>query len=172
MKAFLFLAPLALGSMTVASEKVSSNPNGQIAAIVIAVNQAEVNAAQSAEQKAKSPAVKEFAKHMIQEHSENTQQQLELTKKLGVEPEDSPKVANLRTDSERQLGEVNTHSGASFDKAYIENQITMHAMVLTSIDRELLPMAQDAQMKSFLETTKLHVKQHLAMAKKIQSGLK
>lgn len=146
--------------------------DGEIMTIVSTANKAEVDAAKLAMQNAKSKDVKAFAKHMQQEHTMNDKQGMALAKKLNVKPEDAPHANTMKTDAQAKMEDLKSQKGADFDKAYINSQVEMHKQVLNDLQNTLIPAAKDPQLKTWLEKTSTHVKQHLEKAEKLQASLK
>jgi putative membrane protein len=127
-------------------------------------NLSEIELGQLALQKATDPQVKEFAQMMIDMH---TPAQNEL-KTLGSNRNFT--VAD-RLDEEHQSikDQLSALSGAAFDKAYINGQVTGHqktsAIMQTEIDN-----GQDADVKAYASKSKPMVDQHLALAVSIKTA--
>ena len=99
------------------------------------------------------------------------QQAVALATKLGVTPEESPTSTGLKQGGEQAAQRMQGLSGAAFDRAYIDNEVTYHQTVLDAIDQTLIPSAQNAELKALLEQTRPAVAAHLDHAKRIQSSL-
>src|SRR5690242_2426450 len=67
----------------------------QIAAIVVAANQVDIDAAKLAKSRTKNKDVKSFAETMIRDHEGVNKQAKALVKKLKVKPEASPTSKSL-----------------------------------------------------------------------------
>lgn len=179
MNVFVILAALGVSAAAPAFAATPATTTGaadtadaQISANVMAANTAEIEAGKLAEQKAMNAQVKAFAKHMVEDHSANNKQASTLDKEINVKPEENTNSKQMSADAQSKIDALKSKTGAEFDKAYIDLQVQMHQQVLDAINNKLTPMAMNPSMKSFLSTTKTHVEQHLAMAKKIQSTLK
>jgi putative membrane protein len=146
--------------------------DGQIMTILTTANKGEIQAGQAAEKKAMNAEVKSFASHMVSEHAKNQKEGETLAKKLGVKPMPADKAAALEKDAQAKMAALNAKSGKDFDKAYIDSQVEMHTMVLSELDTNLIPAAKNAELKTFLNTTKAHVTSHLETAKKLQASMK
>lgn len=155
------------------SSDTAKTSDAEIMRIVATANQAEVDAAKLAMKNAKSNDVKNFAKHMQAEHSKNTQQAMSIAKKNKVTPAvDVAAADQMQKDAQAKMDDLKKQKGADFDRAYMDSMVEMHQQVLNDLNNTLIPAAQNPQLKSFLETTKTHVQDHLAKAEKIQSSLK
>ena len=60
---------------------------------------------------------------------------------------------------------------AEFDRAYVESQLKMHQDVLDTIENELLPAAQNDEIRQLLETMREDVETHLAEAQALQQKM-
>ncbi|MBW3630335.1 MAG: DUF4142 domain-containing protein [Gemmatimonadetes bacterium] len=154
-------APAAAGTVT----------DPQIAAIVVAANDADIATGELAKTKGTNPQVKEFANRMITDHTGVNKAATDLVGKLGVTPEPNPTSEQLRQGGEQQVATLQGQSGAAFDRAYIAHEVTYHQQVLDAIDQTLIPNAQNAELKALLEQTRPAVEAHLQHAKQIQTSL-
>jgi len=62
--------------------------------------------------------------------------------------------------------------GAAFDKAYVANEIAFHKMVNGAWERTLIPAANNAELKSLLQTGLKLFQGHEQHAEHVASGLK
>src|SRR4051812_40014261 len=69
--------------------------DAQIAAIVVAANQVDIDAGRVAESASTNPEVKAFGKQMATDHAGVNKQATDLVTKLGVKPEDNPTAQSL-----------------------------------------------------------------------------
>jgi putative membrane protein len=143
----------------------------EIADIVVAANQVDVEAGELAKSKATNPEVREFAERMITDHTAVNQQATELVTRLGVTPEESPTSQQLRQAGEQNRQALQGKSGAEFDRAYIDNEVAYHQQVLDAIDDTLIPNAENPELKALLEQTRPAVAAHLEHAKELQASL-
>ena len=143
----------------------------QIAAIVVAANQVDIEAGQLAKERGTDPRVKEFAQLMITDHTGVNKAASELVGRLGVTPEPNPTSEQLTRDGEKSRTTLQGQSGAAFDRAYVANEVTYHQAVLNAIDQTLIPGAQNAELKALLEQTRPAVASHLEHARGLQTSL-
>ena len=61
---------------------------------------------------------------------------------------------------------------ASFDRAYIDNEVAFHAQVNDALETLLIPSAQNGELKSFLETGLKLFQGHQQHAEHIAAELK
>ena len=156
-----------------APEATTSTPlnDAQIIAITDAANSAEVDAAKYALSHAKNARVRKFAQMMIDHHGKAKQDQAKLVSRLGMAPEESTKLRDLRTSSADTDRTLKAAPDDMFDKVYIDIQVADHQMVLDSLDREFIPNAQNPELKKSLQDFRPKVEQHLNQALEIQKAL-
>lgn len=148
------------------------NPNdAQIAAIVVAANQVDIDAGKFAEHKAQAKDVKAFAQRMITDHTGVNKSATELVQKLHVTPEANDTSRNLEHGGEQNLANLKKLDGAAFDKAYIDHEVAYHEAVLSAVDKTLIPNAQNAELKALLVKVRPAFVAHLEHAKQLQSTL-
>src|SRR3982750_1450032 len=70
--------------------------DAQIAAIVVAANQVDIDAGKLAESKGSNKEVKDFGKRMVTDHTGVNKQASDLVKKLGVKPEENDTSKSLK----------------------------------------------------------------------------
>lgn len=167
---------VAAGLMTLASTAVfaqSAAPNdAQIAGIVVAANTVDINAGKLAETKAQHQDVKAFAKQMVTDHTGVNKQATALVTKLKVTPEESDTSKSLKDGGAENVTKLKGLTGAEFDKAYVDNEVTYHQAVLDAIDKTLIPSAKNSELKALLEKVRPAIDAHLQHAKHIQTAMK
>ena len=128
-------------------------------------NMYEIQAAQIAEQKSTSPAVKSFAKMMIVDHTALTNQMKPLITKAG-------KTAPTDLDQRRKglLDNLNAAGPKDFDKTYIDQQVAAHEETL-SLVKGYADNGDDPGLKAAAAKTAPKVQAHLDKAKAIQAKL-
>ena len=163
---------LAAAALGVATAAWAQAPNdAQIAAIVVAANQVDIDAGRLAASKATNPDVKAYGQMMVTDHTGVNKQATDLVTKLGVKPEDNPTAQSLKSGGADNVKNLESLSGAAFDKAYIDHEITYHQNVLDAVDKTLIPNAQNAELKALLVKVRPAFAAHLAKAKQIQASL-
>ena len=78
----------------------------------------------------------------------------------------------VKDTGQKDLDTIKPLKGADFDRAYIDAQVKEHQTVLGMLDSQLIPNAQNAELKSLLETGLKLFESHQAHAEKILSTLK
>jgi putative membrane protein len=150
----------------------ADGPNdAQIAAIVVTANQVDIDAGKLALTKASSAKVKDFAQLMITDHSGVNETATKLVSKLNVTPEPSATSDSLKQGGEQKRAGLQKLSGASFDRAYVANEVAYHQSVLDAVDKTLIPNARNAELKALLVKVRPAFVAHLEHAKQLQSSL-
>lgn len=153
------------------SGDVETLNDGKIVAIVQTADRGEIEQARDALQKAKNGRVKQFAQHMVTDHSAAEAKLSSLDSSTGITPQESAVTAQLKSGGEQIMGNLRSASGSDFDKAYIDAQVSEHTQVLDLLDNKLIPQAQNVDLTKTLQAVRAKVAGHLKMAQDIQTSL-
>lgn len=167
---FCFLSAIGLAfSVALADDK----PNdAQIAAIVVAANQVDIDAGEFAADRTDNDEVKRFAQTMVTDHTAVNRSAGDLVAKLGVKPEDNATAKALRDGGEQNIAKLRALKGAEFDRAYVDHEIAYHEQVLQALDAALIPNAQNAELKALLVKVRPAFVAHLNHAKHLAASLR
>jgi putative membrane protein len=168
----LSLSTLLAGAVVAAPVTAQGPTDPQIAAIVVAANQVDIDAGHLAVRQGRDAQVKAFARQMITDHSAVNAAAVKLVTKLHVTPEANATSKQLTDGGVANRKKLTPLHGAAFDKAYIDNEVAYHQAVLDAIDKTLIPNAKNAELKALLEQTRPAIAAHLDHAKQIQASLK
>lgn len=144
--------------------------DSQITTILMTANSAEVKAGKQAQKTAKSKEVVEFAKQMVNEHSQSNKEVQDLNAKLKIKEQSSGIRDQLDASARTSDSKLKDKKGADFEKAYIDEQVTMHQTVLDTIDIQLMPNAKSEELKTLLTKTRSTVASHLDHARQLQTA--
>jgi putative membrane protein len=100
------------------------------------------------------------------------QQALDLVKKLNVTPKDNDTSKALAKAAEDERAKLDKLDGAAFDKAYVDNEVAFHKQVNGALESLLIPSAENAELKSLLETALKIFQGHEMHAEHVASELK
>jgi putative membrane protein len=164
----IVVASLFLITASVSAQGVT---DAQIAAIVVTANQVDIDAGKLAESKATNPEVKKFGQQMVVDHTGVNKQATALVTRLKVTPEENPTSQSLKSGGDKNIANLNGLTGAAFDKAYIDHEVTYHQAVIDAIDKTLIPSAKNAELKALLVKVRPAFVAHMEHAKMIQSSL-
>jgi putative membrane protein len=163
---------VACSAFAVTARAESKVSDAQIAAIVVAANQVDIDAGKFAADKTSSAEVKSFAQMMVTDHTSVNKSAVDLVTKLKISPEANDTSRSLKAGGEKNLAELGKLSGKGFDKAYVDHEVAYHEQVIQALDDVLVPNAQNAELKALLVKVRPAFIAHLEHAKHLQSSLK
>ncbi len=144
----------------------------QIAQIALSADAGDSARGKLAETKATNAEVKSFAREMVTDHTMLNKKATELAKKLNVTPQASDANTDLLNKVQGMTQDLQSKTGKDFDKTYMDQEVQIHQLVLDDLDKNLIPGAQNAELKSLLTTARGVVDGHLKRAQAIDAKLK
>jgi putative membrane protein len=108
---------------------------------------------------------------MVTDHTGLNKAAVNLVGKLNIKPEENSSSKHLTTVGEKTMQRLKGMNGAKFDKAYINNEVSYHETVLGSLDKTLIPNAQNQKLKDLLLKARPTIAAHLDHAKRLQAAL-
>ncbi|MEX2182523.1 MAG: DUF4142 domain-containing protein [Gemmatimonadaceae bacterium] len=135
--------------------------DAQIAAVVIAANNADIAFADLALAVSQDADVRAFALMVKKDHESVNEEAGKLLTRLGVTPQGSELSFDLRDDADTKRLMLRDLEGAAFDSAYADNELRYHRSVLTAMDDVLIPAATNAEFKALLVAVRPAVAAHL-----------
>jgi putative membrane protein len=144
----------------------------QIAHIAYTAGQLDITAAKQALSKSKNKEVVAFAQDMVRDHEAVNKQALDLVKKLNVTPADNDTSRALSKQAADKQAELAKLSGAAYEKAYVANEVAYHKTVNGALETLLIPSANNAELKSLLQTGLKIFQGHLQHAEHLAASLK
>jgi putative membrane protein len=144
----------------------------QIAHIAYTASVIDIAAAKQALGKTTNKEVKAFAEDMVRDHEAVNKQALDLVKKLNVAPVDNDTSKTLSKNAADKLAELARLKGAEFDKAYVANEVAYHKAVDSALETTLIPSANNAELKSLLQTGLKIFQGHEQHAEHVAASLK
>ncbi|WP_414476004.1 DUF4142 domain-containing protein [Microvirga sp. M2] len=125
----------------------------------------EVEFGRMAERKSQNDAVKDFARHMVQDHMKANDQLADLAKQSGV-----PRAGSL--DDEHRAVQMNLEklSGHPFDLAYVDGQVQDHQKTAQLLEWEI-GSGEEMALKQFASETLPIILHHLQMAQDLKAQL-
>ncbi|MDB5640499.1 MAG: hypothetical protein JWP51_5407 [Bradyrhizobium sp.] len=165
------IAALSLLSSAVLAQGAKPN-DPQIAHIAYTAGVIDITAAKQAITKASNKGVKAFAEDMVRDHEAVNKQALDLVKKLKVTPEENDTSKALSKQAADKLAELAKLKGAEYDKAYVTNEVAYHKTVNSALETQLIPSANNAELKSLLQTGLKIFQGHQQHAEHVAAELK
>jgi putative membrane protein len=145
--------------------------DGQILEVAHTANVGEIEQAKIALLRSKDARVRKLAQMMVRDHTQADDRGIVVARKANLERQDSPMSTSLRTDADGATQTLRAAAVTDFDKDYVDAQVREHQSVLDTLDQKLIPTAQDANVKSYLLTTRAAVASHLQHSEELQRDL-
>ncbi len=143
--------------------------DANIAAIVVAANNADILYADLALAKSQDMEVRQFATMVKMDHESVNEAAATLLGRLSVAPVDNETSFDIRDDAETKRLMLRDLEGAAFDSAYAANEVAYHRTVLGAIDGSLIPGARNAELRALLVQVRPAVAAHLEHAQVLAS---
>ena len=128
-----------------------------------AASAGEIEAARLASGKASSKAVKDYADMIVRDHSAARKAGSDLAKQIGVTPA-PPSDNAMAIAHARVMARLSQVSGAAFDKAFTQAMADGHRMIIDKVNGTLIPGAQNARLKEWMDQLLPTLQNHLAQA--------
>ncbi|MDQ3996819.1 MAG: DUF4142 domain-containing protein [Gemmatimonadota bacterium] len=140
--------------------------------LVALINASEISAGAVASRKATVDDVRSFASDMVADHTAMQQSTgADTTAVAGTTPAGNARADTLRRVSRRQSDSLAAlPRGASFDRAYIDQQVSAHSMALDSLQR-WVARTRPGAVRAGIEASIPKVQAHLDRARAIQASL-
>lgn len=142
---------LALQATPSAAQSPAELNDLQIAHVAYVADNIDIRYAHLALAISSNPAIHEFARTMIRDHTAVNEQALALLKKLDAQPQDNFLSKQLTANSEKLVDEMSQLRGAAFDKRYAENELAYHKAVNDLVGNAFIPNIENAEVKSLFE---------------------
>jgi putative membrane protein len=128
-------------------------------------NMAEVKLGRLAEQKGTTPAVRDFGRRMVQDHSKNDAELKELASR-----ENLPLPTQIKESDESTYEHLSTLSGKAFDRAYSRAIVQDHMKDLAEFQGEAKD-AQNQAIKDYAVQTVPVLQSHLDEARQMEEAV-
>ena len=146
-------------------------PAADIAGLLVALHEAEVQSGNAAATKATSADVRSFAQTLVSDHTAAMNSVRDAFGRIGVTASESNTSRTLRQNAQQTITNLATYSGAEFDRRFMQAQVDMHRWAINAIDSALLPSTTRRETRTLLEEQRGHIAQHLDRAQTILRGL-
>jgi putative membrane protein len=146
--------------------------DAEVASVAVVANQIDIGYAEIAKEKSKDPEIVKFADTMIRDHNSVLGQASALVKKLGVTPKDNAVSQQLLAGAEKTKKSLRAKSGKAFDKDYIDNEVSYHKAVISTVQSVLIPETENQELKELLQGILPALNTHLEHAEMVQKMFK
>jgi putative membrane protein len=162
---FVFFAVCSSGKSYGQGAKLT---DPEISSVAVTANQIDINYAKIAKEKSKNADILSFASTMISDHQSVIDQAVALVKKLGVTPQDNDVSKKLNAGAETTKKMLLDKPAGSFDKSYIDNEVSYHKAVIETVQNTLIPQSKNPELKALLTKVLPILKTHLSHAEMVQ----
>lgn len=163
----IVLAALLTSVGATAEEAAPPLSDANIAAIVLAANQVDVEAGELALDRSTNPDVRALAQQMVTDHTAANQAAGELAGRLGLTPVPNDVSRQLEEGGRENRARLSTLEGDEFDTAYVSHEVAYHKAVLDAIDKVLLPGASHRELRALIEQVRPVIAAHLHHAESL-----
>jgi len=153
------------------AQKSTKLTDPEVASVAVVANQIDISYAEIAKAKSKNDDILQFAQTMANDHKAVIDQAVALVKKLGVTPKDNDLSKKLLAGAEKTKKTLNSKSGDAFNKAYIDNEVSYHKAVISTVENVLIPDAENKELKDLLQNVVPTLKAHLEHAEMVQKKI-
>lgn len=150
----------------------NATPEADIAAIVLAANQGEIDQGNAASTRATTADVRAFAQMMVADHTTAINNARDTFNRAGINAASGNMTVNTLQDNSRlTVTNLATYQGAAYDRMYMQTQVDLHDWLLRTLDTALIPSARTPELRTLLQTQRGAVATHLDRARQILNGL-
>jgi putative membrane protein len=108
---------------------------------------------------------------LVTDHTNAQQNLRDAMSRAGITLQESEATSTLRSASQRTVTNLGSYNGADFDRRFVQAQADLHQYLLNQLDTTLIPQAQNAQLRSLLQTQRASVAAHLQQATQLRGRL-
>jgi len=161
------------GSQQAASGNSSGGSSGQqdqtFVQQAMQSGQAEIQMGQLAEQQAANPAVKEFGRWMVTDHTMANQELQEAVQQSGNSQLSAQNSSSPDQQQQQEMSKLKGMHGSQFDSAYLQNQVQDHQKDIQLFQKEQ-QSGQSQQLKDYAQETLPVLQAHLQQAQDLQNA--
>jgi putative membrane protein len=125
----------------------------------------EVALGELAQEQAKSEQVEQFGQRMVQDHGQANEKLMAI-----VEQKDVQLPQELPEDAQQKYQELQQLSDAEFDEAYMDEMVKDHEKDVELFEQQA-QSGEDPDLRAFAEETLPTLREHLELAREIQSQI-
>ncbi len=171
MKKLLILVIALIALPFTAFAETNALNDAEIVAIVLVVNEAEINAASVVQSTSSHHEIKLFAQRLADEHSKSSLKFTDWGNNKKVTPHSSSISDGLVAGEKKFIEKLKRQKGILFDLDYINHEVESHQQALAIWDSKLIPNARDEELKNLLGQMRTWLANHLEDAKLIKVSL-
>jgi putative membrane protein len=158
---------VSAGRPGAAGVRTDSMDAAGILTMLSTANLQEIHEAQYVQKNTKNAAVKALARKLEADHSANLQKARKLANQLGV----SQRLPSDSAQANAAPAQLQGMTGAALDSAFVAQQAEAHQTNIDRIRSQMIPAAQNAQLKQYLQQTLAAMQGHLRQVQQVQRQL-
>ena len=158
-------ASLIVSGAALAAHRHAQKPDQPFLSEAARGNMLEVELGRLAASHAEHSSVKDFGRHMVDDHTKIEGDMKGLAERKGV-----TLPTRLTATQKKTVDRLTKLHGSEFDRAYMSAMVEDHSKDAAKFQDEA-SKAADPDVKSFASSTLPTIQQHLEQAKDVQSGL-
>lgn len=168
---------LILGACSPAPVVVPGTPappgtnDATISGVFQTFNTAEVRTSELASTTANSPEVRAFALILVRDHNSANQRLSGILAEQNIQPASSSTAAEIQQSENSTYTTLRSQTGATFDRTYLDGEISHHRWVINQLDSNLIPNARDSNLKNYLKSVRSTEAAHLKEAERLRGML-
>jgi predicted outer membrane protein len=166
--AIVLAAAFAVGLAHAIDKGAMVESDAQIMAVLLALDENEVHAAATVEEKKVTGNFLALAQLIHQDHSKDIEDVKTLGTTIGIEPKDTPAVAELRAKGKQTLEKLTPLTGGALESAFVSEMVSGHREALQLVD-EMLKTARNPNLKEHLASTRQRIALHLQQAESLKT---
>lgn len=153
-------------NMNGGSTKQGMAADGKFMMMAAQGGMAEVEAARVALTRSSNDAVKQFAQHMIDDHTQNNTELMQVAAGKGVTLPAGPDAKH-----QAMMTKMQSLTGDAFDREYIKNSGVKDHEAMQKLMQKEIDGGKDADAKAYASKTLPAVQEHLRMARELSSSM-
>ena len=143
----------------------------EIAHVAYTADSIDISYAHLALAISKNPAIHEFARTMIRDHTAVNDRALALLTKLNAAPQDNFLSQQLNSQADRLIKEMSQLSGDAFDRRYAQNELGYHQAVNGLVADAFIPNIENPEVKALFEEALVIFRTHEKHAEMMVASL-
>ena len=143
----------------------------EIAHVAYTADSIDISYAHLALAISKNPAIHEFARTMIRDHTAVNDRALALLTKLNAAPQDNFLSQQLNSQADRLIKEMSQLSGDAFDRRYAQNELRYHQAVNGLVADAFIPNIENPEVKALFKEALVFFKAHEKHAEMMVASL-
>jgi putative membrane protein len=108
---------------------------------------------------------------MVRDHGQANQQLAEILSSRNIQPAPSSTTTEIQNLDTSTMTSLQSMSGADFDRAYLDSEISHHRWVISQLDNSMIPQARDKALQNYLKAGRKLEAAHLQEAERIRATL-